>query len=275
MSQSRLGYTECDGTEAPWAKYFNPEMAPMADHVAEALLVGGVASELLYPIEQAGSMLEADYWPVETGYARTPDLGYHMACLTDMPGVTPAMWDWWFGWHGDDASKYKLWHPNAHVNAEWADGRVGEQAYVGRVSHIIEYLGSELKSGAIGFVSPAILGIDETRMQAQGEIFVCARVGVPETPFKAGWLLHQVRPTTSGSEMRSRMWMGGRYAALGDHPGILPQTLMYLMRPVVARMLPKVHELLVHNAQEMQHLAAFLPALYSEFGHQQWDSECP
>jgi hypothetical protein len=41
--------------------------------------------------------------------------------LTQMPKVTPAMWDWWFAWHGSEAQRYKLWHPRAHISSKWAD----------------------------------------------------------------------------------------------------------------------------------------------------------
>jgi hypothetical protein len=51
------------------------------------------------------------------------------------PGVTPAMWSWWFGWHGCDTRRYKLWHSPAHLFAAWKDGddagRHGSDRYIG------------------------------------------------------------------------------------------------------------------------------------------------
>ena len=38
------------------------------------------------------------------------------------------------------------------------------------------------------------------------------------------------------------------------------------MRPIAKGLLPDPVELLAHNAQEMAHLAGFLPELYAEFG---------
>jgi hypothetical protein len=66
--------------------------------------------------------------------------------------------------------------------------------------------------------------------------------------------------------MRSRFWVGGRYAA---GRGSLAGTVMavagkLLMRPSEA----DARALLVHCGEEMQHLASFLPALYAEFQSQ-------
>lgn len=266
MARQHLGYNQYDLANSPYAKYFQPELSPMQEQVREAIACGGMAHELFYPADRASELLQDDYWPIETGYARTPDLGIRVFCLTHMPRVTPEMWDWWFGWHGDEANKYKLWHPKAHINAEWADGEKGEQAYVGRTSHITEYLGSGVKKGAISFVSPKEMGLDENKIKERGEVFICARVGLPGLPLKAGWLLHQIRNVEGGVEMRSRMWFGGANCAIGNNPGAIGKAIMFLLRPLSMPLLPRPQELLAHNAQEMQHLAEFLPELYAEFG---------
>jgi hypothetical protein len=175
------------------------------------------------------------------------------------------MWDWWFGWHGCEAQRYKLWHPKAHVEARWADGG-SQEAYIGRTSMITEYLGSGLRQAAISFVRPSAMGFDESRLAAQGEVVICARIGIPRTPLKGGWLLHQLRPVDGGSEMRSRMWLGGENAAMGDSANAISRGLMWVLRPITKLLLPNPAELLVHNAQEMAHLAGFLPELYAAFG---------
>ena len=78
----------------------------------------------------------------------------------------------------------------------------------------------------------------------------------------------EFRPVAGGSEMRSRMWLGGESAALGDNPRAAARGLMRVLRPVAKSMLPDPSELLVHNAQEMAHLAGFLPQLHARFGPQ-------
>jgi len=266
MAKHYLGYSEKDLANSPFAKYFNPNIAPMQPQVKEAIACGGQTQELFYSVDQAPKLLDEGYWPVESGYARSNDMGMRVFCLTQMPNVTPEMWDWWFGWHGDDASKYKLWHPHAHINAEWKDGQKGRHAYVGRTSHITEYLGSEIKKGAITFIPPSEMGLNETELEAKGQVAICALIGLPGIPMIAGRMIHLVRPVEDGAEMRSRMWMGGSSVAFGKKPGPLRKLLAWLIRPVVAALLPNPQELLVHNAQEMQHLAEILPDLYAEFG---------
>ncbi len=265
MIQRQLGYSDEELARSPYARFYNPDLEALQPQVAEALLVGSQAHELLAPAAHAASMIEESYWPVETGYARPPDGSIRVFCLTKMPRVTPQMWDWWFGWHGCEAQRYKLWHPKAHVNAEWADGR-SDKSYIGRISHITEYLGPKLVKGAIGFVAPSVMGFDEARLARQNEVVICARVGLPDAPLKAGWLLHQLRAVEGGSEMRSRMWMGGENVALGDSPGKLARGIVKGLRPVAAMLLPSPADLLVHNAQEMAHLAGFLPELFETFG---------
>ncbi|MEM7740431.1 MAG: hypothetical protein AAF225_06490 [Pseudomonadota bacterium] len=267
MTDQGLGYSESERTHGRYAAFYDPDLRPLQPQVAEALLIGHQAQELFPPIGDARSLLEPGYWPVETGFTRASDVSIRMFCLTDMPGVSPQMWDWWFGWHGCEAQRYKLWHPKAHVSAQWADGR-DDEAYIGRTSLITEFLGAEKKKASIRFVRPARLGLDEDRLDRQGEVAICARVGMQGSPVNAGWLLHQLRPTAGGCEMRSRMWLGGDNTSIGENPGPLRRGLAKALRRPGSLMLPDPAELLVHNAQEMAHLAGFLPRLYKAFGPQ-------
>ncbi len=265
MKNLYLGYRDEDFADNPYATFFNPEIEPFQDHVLHALLAGGMPHELMYPVERAGDMLEDGYWPIETGYATMPDGSLRVFCLTDMPRVSPKMWAWWFGWHGSQDRRYKLWHPKAHVSATWKDGRTDLRTYVGRISHIVEYLGSQLVKGAICFVPPARLGLDETILSKRGEVAICARIAFPNMPVKVGWLMHHVRPVKGGCEMRSRMWIGGKNIAFGDNPGFFGKALGAMLRPFAHLKRPDPAELLAHNAQEMLHLACFLPELYEAY----------
>jgi len=91
-------------------------------------------------------------------------------------------------------------------------------------------------------------------------------VGSGDAPVDIGWLIHYVAATPDGAVMRSRFWLGGHYVA--------PRTTNPLLRralPPVARRLARptrqsATDLLVHCAEEMSHLAAFLPALHAEAG---------
>ena len=246
-----LGYRGSD-YDTPFADFFNPEMAPLPKHVVDALDHGPQAEPTLPPYDDLPALLDAGYQQTEHGYGVLRDGGLQVSVRTDMPGVNPQMFQWWFGWHGSDSRRYKLWHPRAHVSAQWSDGG-GDGSYVGRTSLVGEYLGSSFSRPAIQFVEPATLGLTG--------VAICARLGSSDIPVDVGWLVHHVRPTADGAEMRSRFWMGGRHVTLRAPTSLADR----ILRPVAARQLPDPRDLMVHCAQEMNHLADFLPALYRRF----------
>ena len=261
-----LGYRAADEAQR-YARFFNPELAPLAPHVCAALDRGVVPDVLLPPVEDAPENLFGGAPVLEDGFVLTDDGGMRVSIRTAMPGVTPAMIDWWFGWHGDAAAKYKLWHPQAHVHVAWRDtppAAAGRARYIGQTSIVDEYIGSDLVRGAIRFVPPATLGFTDRSLEPGGTAtIVCARLGLADAPIDIGYLAHQVRSVPGGSEMRSRFWMGGRHVA--------GRNLAGSMAAAVAKRVLRLTEsdarnLLVHCGQEMPHLAAFLPALFAEFG---------
>lgn len=258
MAGGYLGYRG-DDADTAWGSFFNPEMAPLPAHVVTALQHGPQADRVMLELDSAATILDEGYHQTENGYANLDDGGIQVSVRTDMPGVTPPMWSWWFGWHGSDSRRYKLWHPRAHVSARW-DDTGGDGFYVGRTSIIEEYIGSSFTYGGISFVEPQTMGLDPDRL-ADG-IAVCARVGSPQLPVDMGWMIHHVRPTPEGSEMRSRFWMGGSHVSV-RHGNRLTDAAI---RPVVARQLPAARDTMVHCAQEMSHLAGILPAVYAAFG---------
>ena len=257
---SRDGYLGYRGRDfnTPFGEFFQPEMAALPRHVVEALEHGPQAEPTLSAFDDAAALLNEGYQQTESGYGTLRDGGMQVSVRTDMPGVTPQMWAWWFGWHGSDSRRYKLWHPRAHVSAQWSDGG-GDGGYIGRMSLVGEYLGAAFSRPAIQFVDPSTLGLQPTDAVA-----ICARLGLSDIPVDVGWLVHHVRPTPDGAEMRSRFWMGGRHVALRVGTSLADRTL----RPIAARLLPDPRDLMVHCAQEMNHLAGFLPALYDRFGDQ-------
>jgi hypothetical protein len=265
-----LGYRDADG-ETPFGKYFDDRMAPLAPHVTEALAIGPQSPELLGDVSSAPSLLEEGHQQIETGYVLSADGGVRVAVRTPMPGVTAEMWDWWFGWHGSDSRRYKLWHPRAHLYAEWADGpdegRRGRERYVGRTSFVDEYLGSTLAKAAIQFVPPSRLQIDETVIPAGGgRTMICARLGSSQFPVDVGYLLHDVRALEGGSEMRSRFWLGGRHVRPRAGASALGTATSRLGGVLFRQGAPAAAALLVHCAQEMAHLASFLAPLHDELG---------
>jgi hypothetical protein len=264
-----LGYRAAD-YETPFAKYFNEKMAPLRPDVVDALALGPQSPALFRSFAHAPALLDEETGVAETGFALGRDGSIRVHVFTPMPGVTAGMWDWWFGWHGEETRRYKLWHPQAHLYAAWSDtsdGALrGRARYVGRTSFIDEYIGSRLLRGAIRFVPPGEIGLDETRLvEGAGETAVCARIGSSQGPAEAGYLVHHVRPAPGGSEMRSRFWLGGRNAgARGGGPA--DATVGRVLRLVIRPTPQMAADLLVHCAREMAHLTSFLPALHAEFG---------
>ncbi len=237
--------------------FLSEAIAPVSAPVAAAVATGPVDAAEITALEDAASLVDGA--GLQNGFGFEADGAVRVAVQTDMPGVTPAMWDWWFGWHGSSSERYKLWHPKAHVSARWADGS-DAPGYVGRTSLITEYLGARKVNGAIQFRPQEELGFgaDETA--------ICARVGSGDAPVDVGWLVHYVGATPDGAVMRSRFWLGGHYVAPRTTNPLLRRTLPPIGRRLARPTTGSATDLLVHCAEEMSHLAAFLPALHAEFG---------
>lgn len=264
MTRLYLGYSDEEMKTSPYARFFNPKMAELPRHVIDALSKGTVAHELLPPFARVGELQRDGYALVENGYTIAPDGAARIACLTEMPGVTPQMWEWWFAWHGSEAQRYKLWHPLAHVDVGWADGRA-DLAYIGRTSNIVEYIGSRRMNVAVRFVPPASIGFDEQQLRARGEVAICGRGIVRDLRMESGWLVHHIRPVPGGSEMRSRFWLGGGNVNPIGMEGALGKFIGRTAAKLQAFSSTQAAELMIHDAQEMNHLAAILPALHAAF----------
>ncbi|MBY0423343.1 MAG: hypothetical protein K2Q06_13635, partial [Parvularculaceae bacterium] len=201
-----LGWSAGDLATKPYARFWNPDMAPLGEAARAALAQGPVAEDLLPPASAAQSIFFGDAAPIENGFALPDDGSLRVACLTPMPGVAPEMVDWWFGWHSDSPERYKLWHPRAHVHAVWGatprPGSEGRARYLGATSIVDEYIGSDFIRGAISFAPPAEFGLRDARLDNSEMTIICARTAPADLPLKAGALAHQVRRTAAGSEMR-------------------------------------------------------------------------
>jgi len=260
----RLGWSDHELATLPYARFWNPDMADISPDAYRAVANSPMAEELFPPVSQAiGSIVDAE---VQNGFTVTAAGAIHVNLVTEMPDVTPAMIDWWFGWHSDSPERYKLWHPRAHVHARWASqppsGSTGRARYVGYTSEVDEYLGSAMIRGAIQFTRPEALGLIDPAVAAGVDATaVCARVGLVDLPVDVGYLAHHVAAVPGGSVMRSRFWLGGPNIAARAAP-------LRVVIPAVKR-LGLVTELdaralLVHCSQEMTHLASFLAALYAQ-----------
>ena len=263
-----LGMANGDLVDKPYAAFWNPDMAPLPPHAVQAVAHGPVAPPLLPPVSSAPKLLDSGHGELENGFCLLPDGAMHVAIRTEMPDVSPEMVDWWFGWHSAEPQRYKLWHPRAHVHAEWRGddppGYSGRNRYVGRTSCVDEYVGSELGRYAIQFIPPATLGLDTPSIiEGHDETAICARIGFGDQPADMGYLVHHVRRIPGGSEMRSRFWVGGPNAA-GRRGSLVGGLAVPVAKLVMKPTASNGHQLLVHCSQEMSHLASFLPRLHAE-----------
>lgn len=264
-----LGIREGDLAGKSYARFWKPVVSRMSDEV-DKVKSGSSPESCFYPFTNAASMFELRRFSPENAFCVAADGSVRVNCRTWMPGVSPEMIDWWFGWHSDEPERYKLWHPQAHVHAEWHTpppaGATGRARYVGRTSYVDEYIGRRLGSYAIRFVPPESLGFDAMLLADPREATaVCARIGFARIPLDFGWLVHYVTRTDAGCEMRSRFWVGGPHTALRTG-GRLGGAASRLIRRVAAPKEENARELLTHCSQEMSHLATFLPGLFAELG---------
>ena len=260
----RLGWSAKELATLPYARFWNTDMADISADAHRAVANSPMAEALLPSMAEAiGSITDAE---VQNGFTVTSGGAIHVNLVTDMPGVTPAMIDWWFGWHSDSPERYKLWHPRAHVHARWATpppaGTTGRTRYVGYTSEVDEFIGSTMIRGAIQFRRPEELGLTDAAVAGGVDATaICARVGLADLPIDIGHLTHHVAAVAGGSVMRSRFWMGG--------PNLAARSVLLRAAVPVAKRLAGLRELdaralLVHCSQEMTHLASFLPALYEQ-----------
>lgn len=263
MLKKNIGYTPQDYT-TKYAKYYDETIQAIPVTVKDTFQRSPFSAGALPPFSEVTKLQNSGYADLETGYTRESDGAVHVAVLTQMPDVSPEMWDWWFGWHGCKDNRYKIWHPKAHISAHWEDGK-NDIAYIGRNSIITEYIGNELTKGAIQFKSPTEFGFSEEAIKDKSKVtYICARIGHPSLPVDYGYLVHQVRAVDGGSEMRSRFWLGGQYIHWRKK-GKIADIISNFIRKVRSVSAQFAKDLLIHCSEEMTHLAAFLPKIYTEF----------
>lgn len=265
MNGRALGWRQADAS-LPYARHWNPTLAPLPEAIRAALEAGPVAPPMIAALEDAPASLAGPSSTLTQGYTITADREVRVALQLFLPDVTPAMFDWWFGWHSDGPERYRLWHPQAHLHAEWLRappvGSTGRARYRGHTSVVDEYIGPTLLRGAIQFRDPAELGFTDPRLAEEDEAtLVCARVGPADAPVDLGWLAHRVQRVEGGSLLDSRFWLGGRLIAPRSRGGWLAARLARLATRLGEA---EARAILVHCAQEMQHLGSFLPALHAE-----------
>ena len=208
-------------------------------------------------VEDINLLLEDGYMDNEFGLFCMKDGGRMFANLTDMPGVTPEMWDWWFAWHGLDDMRYIIWDKEDHYDAKSLNKEQNlntelsmKERYWNTTHEVHEGLLEEMPPVPVHltFVHPTQVGFDAEKLKDfKGTIIA--------TPGPA-IMVHFVRPTETGCELRTRFWFGyqsypdGRVEKVEGFP------------PCDENM---ARALLYHNMKEFRHLAKILPLVYNEF----------
>ena len=255
------------------ARFYDPLVNPPPPHVQVALGDGAAPEAHVLPLALAARLLEPGYLDLETGWCRHRDGSVHVAVLTRLPGVTAAMIDWWFGWYAAAPYRYRMWHPRDHVQAmvrgEAAPRAGGPEGYVGRSVYEWERIGGVDHALCLHYRSPETFGLDPALFaDALVGTAVCAEVALADLPTDVGHLVHVVRDTGDGCEVRTRLWLGDLHVRLPPalDGGAVSSALdaMANRRAVRALLAPRTlgRDLVVHISEQMNHLGRFLPSLY-------------
>jgi hypothetical protein len=235
----------------------------------ESAIARGVQSGRDFPFASAGKLLDPDGDGLSDAVVRNSDGVLVVACRTEMSGVTPEMWDWWFGWHPVSSQRYRLWHPREHLSSASTEDRTHlkdlKARYIGVTSFVEERIGDDqVHKLAISFQAPSELGLDETKLASQGTA-ICARGALPNVFAEVSYLVHFVRRTSTGSEMLSRFWLGhvrSRIPIVGE---LVSRKLNTRSARITNNPDAFGLRLLRHCSEEMTHLSNILPNLYAAF----------
>ena len=208
--------------------------------------------------EELPCLLSPAQLPYQSGVERLADGLLHVAVLTRMPGVSPAMIEWWFGEYLQTTEQYKRWHPRDHLWMAWENKSPGTHIHARHCVH--EYIGGRINKLKISFVPPGEFfpdGLDSH----PGAVAICAYAGLLHRPVDFGRMVHLALPTTWGCELHSRFWLGYIKSRSGSRALERVGNSPWVRRIGASKTLGRA--LLVHCHEEMSTLAGFLPELYS------------
>jgi hypothetical protein len=256
----------------PYEKYFNEQLW-LHDAAMPALRAPMDRAHALTPTPASlNTLLEPGYHAVETGYCELPDGSGYTTSLVPFPGCTADMLKWWFWWHAVEPARYTLWYPHNHIRAVPRNpelltrpGLSDEERYLGTTHDVDEYIGPECLPISIEFIEPSTLGMDTARFAEAGIVgHACARVRLRRPNLSACTMLHLMRRTEQGFELRSRYF-------LAHHTDLKLFGKTLSLEPMASKIGIKRHiagarvayEQLLHDQIEFTHLSTFLADLYA------------
>ena len=259
----------------PYAKFYNPNMAPLSDHTVKAIAHGPHAPQLGFPVSECARLLEPGYLPLENGFTQLSTGQTFVASLTQFPRCEGKEFDWWMAWMTMEPQRYKLWHPHSHMSCQ-AERLIADdpnlpedEKRLYNRNFTYEYIGNQVFAGWITHYDPAEFFDPEELENSGTTAIMCGPIGPIDKPdVCTGMLFHQFRKTEYGCEQRSRYWMGGLVIPEVQERGIMEQFIAAEKQgPVKEAILPVEFGALnlAHDGMEFPHLASFLPDLYAMY----------
>ncbi len=242
-----------------YAKYWDRDLAPIPED--KLAIAAGPACEpaKALRIEDRNEFISGKDAGIEAGFCVFEDGTGFVANATFMPGVTPEMFDWWFGWHSVEDLRYKIWDKEDHYYAR-ADKRdyvmdknVPNARKTWGVNHdILEDIGFGPEKINLCFKCPSDLGYDLSKVGTKDCAAMVCAVGEGSAP---AIMTHICQEAEGGIVFRSRFWMG--YGLIdGKLVKLIPEGVK------IPEAVPRA--LFAHNIKEYSHLASILPEIYKE-----------
>jgi hypothetical protein len=244
-------------------KYYEMDIAPAPSGVM-AMIARGIGNvEDGLPIPERNKLL-SDCAPANPGFFPLKDGGLLVSSDVPMPGVTPGMLYWWFGWHGLDPFRYTIWDPEDHFGLELNDEgrrRAGDVSVPwdektwGATHTVLESIGGPPDEIVIMFQNPADLDFDTDLVGTDNCQFLVAAnalMGKMKVPVV---MAESASKSPEGLMYHCRFWLGYHIAG-GEGKYLLPPDAVLPHEAAAG--------LIAHNYKEFSHLAKILPSLYAE-----------
>ena len=208
----------------PYAKFYDLPITPIPEEKLAVLAAGPIDPSLALKIEDRNDLFKPGYLPCEIGYCVMPNGTGFLANRTEMPGVTPEMFEWWFAWHSLEDLRYRIWDPEDHYYArqQMREKTLDQSLPMrertwGTVHHVLEDIGPGPDELVLEFRYPHELGYEEEKVGTDAcAALICAN-GHGPVPGQgvAAIMTHFVREIPGGIELRpllDRLRPGGRQA---------------------------------------------------------------